>query len=122
MMRRSEILLSEADQNLLRIGRALFPRDKGSQIRFKVIKALLMGPKTQSEIIDRLGGMGVVSRQAVSKACKELKGAGIIEEVSLGRRRKEYRLTVPGKRLLGFLYQIQKELEPYMESDFGEDK
>jgi len=115
------ILLSKADENLLRIGRALFPRDKGSQIRFKVIKALLLGPKTQSEIIERLGGMKYVSRQAISKACRELKETGIIEEIELGGRRKEYRLTVPGKKLLGFLYQIQKEFLPYMESDSSEE-
>ncbi len=121
-MKEQGILLSEADENLLRIGRAIFPRDKGSQIRFKVIKALLLGPKTQSEIIERLGGMKYVSRQAVSKACKELKEAGIIEEIDLSKRRKEYRLTTPGKRLLGFLYQIQKELLPYMESDSGESE
>jgi len=120
VMDRSGLLLSEDDKNLLKIGRALFPRDKGSLIRFKVVKALLLGPKTQAKIVDHLGGADRVSRQAVSKACKELKQVGIIEEIELNGKRKEYRLTVPGKRLLGFLYQIQRELRPYMESGNGE--
>ncbi len=104
------VVLTEEDNAIIEMGRALFP-SKGDKLRFKVMKALLLGPHTQAELYEMLRAENGVTRQAVHKACATLRRAGLIEEVDGGGRRKEYRISVLGKKLLGFLYELQRERE-----------
>ena len=102
------VVLTEEDNAIIEMGRALFP-SKGDKLRFKVMKALLLGPHTQAELYEMLRTENGITRQAIHKACATLKRAGLIEEVGGGSKRKEYRISVLGKKLLGFLYELQRE-------------
>jgi len=103
-----KVRLTEEDEAVLEMGRALFP-SKGDKLRFKVMKALLLGPKTQAELYQMLSDGGKITRQAVHKACVTLKRAGLIEEMRVGGRSKVYRISFIGKRLLGVMYELQRE-------------
>lgn len=118
-MSEDEIRISGIDEYILRIGRALFPF-KGEKLRFKIMKALLLGPKSQSELHNKLSRDRRISRQAVSKACQRLKDAGLIEEIDPSGRRRDYKITTPGKKLIGFLYEIEKEVQPLMSLSEGQ--
>ncbi|RLG54860.1 MAG: hypothetical protein DRN99_04390 [Thermoproteota archaeon] len=102
--------LNEADMAVVKLGKAVFHSQRGEvPVRFALLKALLTGPKSQSELYYTLNSIGAsVSRQAVFKACHILEEAGVIEPIGEGKN-KVYRLSLAGKKLLAFLYEVAEE-------------